>query len=107
MLPEKTAKTLALRTVLPSESRKATAMKNHRLAWAGLIAANVVTLGVLGFYRTSGAAPQAGQLPFSNAVEQRNAMVRELREIKDLLKEQNALLRANQRDSGADERSRK
>jgi hypothetical protein len=63
--------------------------------WLGLMAANAVALGVLGFYSTSGAAPSGGgQPPFNNSVEQRDAMVRELREIKDLLKEQNALLRA-------------
>jgi hypothetical protein len=63
--------------------------------------ANVVALGVLGFYSTLGAAPQAGQPPFANPVEQRSDMVRELREIKDLLKEQNALLRsgANKTDA--------
>ena len=81
-------------------------MKNSRLAWAALIAANVITLSVLGFYRTSGAAPQAGQLPFSNSVEQRNTMIRELQEIKALLKDQNALLRANQRDASVDVRSK-
>jgi hypothetical protein len=48
---------------------------------------------VLGFYSTLGAAPQAGQPPFANPVEQRAEQVRELREIKELLKEQNELLR--------------
>jgi hypothetical protein len=63
--------------------------------WLTLVAVNAVALGVLGFYSTTGAAPQGGgQPPFNNAVEQRDAMVRELREIKELLKEQNALLRA-------------
>jgi hypothetical protein len=54
-----------------------------------------VGLCVLGFYSSSGAAPQGGQPPFANSVEQRSEMVRELREIKELLKEQNALLREN------------
>lgn len=54
-----------------------------------------VGLCVLGFYRSSGAAPQGGQPPFANAVEQRSETIRELREIKELLKEQNALLRAS------------
>jgi gas vesicle protein len=49
--------------------------------------------GMLGFYGTLGAAPQAGQPPFANPVDQRAEMIRELREIKELLKEQNALLR--------------
>ena len=52
-------------------------------------------LCVLGFYSSSGAAPQGGQPPFANSVEQRNETIRELREIKELLKEQNALLREN------------
>jgi hypothetical protein len=61
--------------------------------WTLLVIANACALGVLGFYSTLGAAPQAGQPPFANPVEQRSDMVRELREIKELLKEQNALLR--------------
>jgi hypothetical protein len=61
--------------------------------WAVLVSANVAVLAVLGFYSTLGAAPQAGQPPYANPVEQRDEMVRELREIKELLREQNALLR--------------
>jgi hypothetical protein len=62
--------------------------------WLALVAGNAIVLSVLGFYSTSGAAPQSGQPPFNNAVEQRDSMVRELREIKELLKEQNSLLRS-------------
>jgi len=62
--------------------------------WLGMAAAAAIGVSVLGFYSTSGAAPQSGQPPFNNAVEQRDAMLRELREIKELLKEQNGLLRA-------------
>ena len=62
--------------------------------WTWLVVANAIVWGVLGFYRTLGAAPQAGQPPFANPVEQRSEMVRELREIKELLREQNALLRS-------------
>lgn len=62
--------------------------------WTWLVAGNALVLCVLGFYRTLGAAPQAGQPPFANPVEQRADMVRELREIKELLKEQNALLKS-------------
>jgi hypothetical protein len=58
-----------------------------------LVSAAVVGLLMLGFYSIGGAAPQAGQPPFANPVDQRADMVRELREIKELLKEQNALLR--------------
>jgi hypothetical protein len=61
--------------------------------WTWLVAANVAFAGVLGFYSTLGAAPQAGQPPFANPVEQRADTIRELREIKELLKEQNELLR--------------
>ena len=62
--------------------------------WTWIVIANAAMWGVLGFYRTLGAAPQAGQPPFANPVEQRADMVRELREIKELLKEQNALLKS-------------
>jgi hypothetical protein len=62
-----------------------------RFMW--LVVANVVVAGVLGFYSTLGAAPPQGQLPFANPVEQRADQIRELREIKELLKEQNDLLR--------------
>jgi hypothetical protein len=61
--------------------------------WTWLVIANVGFVGVLGFYSTLGAAPQAGQPPFANPVEQRADQLRELREIKELLKEQNELLR--------------
>jgi hypothetical protein len=65
----------------------------YRSRWTWLIAGNAAALGVLGFYSTLGAAPPAGQPPFANPVDQRFEMVRELREIKELLKEQNSLLR--------------
>jgi hypothetical protein len=58
-----------------------------------LVGAVATAVSVLGFYSTTGAAPQAGQLPFANSVEQRLEIATELREIKELLKEQNALLR--------------
>ena len=61
--------------------------------WTLLAAANLLALGVLGFYSTLGAAPPAGQPPFANPIDQRQDMIRELREIKELLKEQNNLLR--------------
>jgi hypothetical protein len=61
--------------------------------WALLLIANLVVVSVLGFYSTSGAAPQSGQPPFANPVDQRAEQIRELREIKELLKEQNSLLR--------------
>jgi hypothetical protein len=62
--------------------------------WLWLLAGNGLALGVLGFYSTLGAAPPVGQPPFANPVEQRADQLRELREIKELLKEQNELLRS-------------
>jgi len=61
--------------------------------WTWLVVANVVMAGVLGFYSTLGAAPPMGQPPYANQVEQLEEQIRELREIKELLKEQNDLLR--------------
>ena len=66
----------------------------QRSGWALLIAANLLFLCVLSFYRTTDAAPPKAQQPFANSVEQRMEMINELREIKGLLKEQNALLRS-------------
>jgi hypothetical protein len=64
-----------------------------KLRWSLFVAANVVVWCVLSFYQASSAAPGAGQLPFANSVDQRQQVIRELQEIKALLKEQNALLR--------------
>jgi hypothetical protein len=61
--------------------------------WTWLVVGNVVLAGVLGFYSTLGAAPPAGQPPYANQVEQLADQIRELHEIKELLKEQNELLR--------------
>jgi len=60
-----------------------------------LLVANVALWCMLGFSSTTTAAPTQ---PFGNAVEQRQQIVRELREIKDLLKTQNSLLRAQEKD---------
>lgn len=64
-----------------------------------LIAAMLVSWGMLSFYATSKAAADGASQPFGNAVEQRNEIIRELREIKNLLKEQNAILRASSKDT--------
>ena len=77
------------------------------IRWALLLASNAVLLAVLGFYSTSGAAPQSGQPPFANSVEQRAEMVQELREIKELLKEQNALLRSGAAKTETSEKPRR
>jgi hypothetical protein len=54
-------------------------------------------LGVLGLLGSVVAqqegTPQAGKAPFANAVDQREEMIRELRDIRTLMKEQNALLK--------------
>lgn len=64
---------------------------NNRLSWT---AAAVLVIGcMLWLIVPTFAQPQGGQPPFSNAVEQRNEMIRELREIRELMKEQNDLLR--------------
>ena len=69
-------------------------MRNVTISrWTLLVAANALALGMLGFYSQLGAAPPAGQPPFANPIDQRLDMIRELREIKELLKEQNSLLR--------------
>jgi len=64
-------------------------MKKALPPFALLVIANVLILCVLCFYGRGNAAPPA---PFANSVSQRNAMISELREIKQLLKEQNVLL---------------
>jgi hypothetical protein len=69
-------------------------MKTSHLRWTLLIAANALAWCVLSLHGTTGAAPQPPQQPFNNAVEQRQEMIRELSEIRALLKEQNTLMRA-------------
>ena len=61
------------------------------------LAALLLVAGVLGLWGIAGAQPApesgAGRPPFANAVDQRDEMIRELREIRTLIKEQNALLK--------------
>jgi hypothetical protein len=67
----------------------------RRTGWALLVAANVLCYCVLSFYQASAAAPRTGvRPPFANSVEQRMEMIRLLTEIKEQLKQQNALLRS-------------
>ncbi len=67
----------------------------RRTGWTLLIAANVLCYCVLSFYqRTDAAGPRQNPPPFANSVQQRMEMIGELREIKDLLKQQNALFRS-------------
>lgn len=72
-------------------------LKKRSYGSLGAIGALVVAVSVLGFYSTTGAAPPPAQLPFANSVDQRFEIAQELREIKELLKEQNALLREAQK----------
>ena len=81
-------------------------MKIHLPAWSLVPILVGAALGVLGFYSSSGAAPQGGQPPFANSVEQRSETIRELREIKELLKEQNAMLRSTIKTNAAEKPNR-
>ena len=67
---------------------------SRRAGWVLLIVAGALFYCVLSFYRTSEAAPRPPVEPFANSVQQRMEMIAQLKEIKDLLKEQNALLRS-------------
>ena len=55
--------------------------------------AGFALLCVLGFYSLSSAAPVGGKPPFEDATAQRQEMIRELQEIKELIREQNGLLK--------------
>ncbi len=60
-----------------------------------LVIANVLCYCVLSFHQTSDA--QSGSRPtLANPAEERKEMISNLEEIKNLLKEQNALLRSGQ-----------
>ena len=75
-------------------------MKDRRTGWTVLIVANVLCYCVLSFYQTSDAAQRGstipGKPPFANSVQQRQEMVTLLRDIKGLLREQNAFLRSGE-----------
>ena len=60
----------------------------------GRFAAFGLAWGVLSLYRTTDAGSPAPAEPFANAVAQRSEMIACLKEIRDLLKEQNALLKS-------------
>jgi hypothetical protein len=72
--------------------------------WTALVALNLTCWGVFGAYQVSQAQSKGGQLPFANSNEQRSDIVREVKEIKDLLKEQNALLREGAAKHGGERR---
>ena len=71
---------------------------NKTIGSALLLGAMLVSWGAADFCQRSRAAAEATRQPFSNAVEQRKAIIQELREIKKLLKEQNSLLRAAEKE---------
>lgn len=50
--------------------------------------------GMLSFYRSTDAGAQGPVEPFANATAQRSEIIACLKEIRDLLKEQNALLKS-------------
>jgi hypothetical protein len=66
----------------------------RRICWVAPIC---LLVGVLGLWGTAGAqnegTPGAGKPPFANAIDQREEMIRELREMRALMKEQNSLLK--------------
>ena len=70
-------------------------MRKDAAKWTVIALVNVALWTAFCFTRPTSAQPQAGKPPFSNSVAQRNDMIRELREIKQLLKSQNSLMREN------------
>jgi hypothetical protein len=72
-------------------------MKTTTSRWTTIVVLNVLAWSLFGGFRMCTAQSKGGQLPFSNSVEQRSEILTELREIKDLIREQNTILR----DSGA------
>ena len=79
-------------------------MLNARLRWFMLLTANVLFCCMLGFYQHSSAAPGANRQPFSNSVEQRGEMIRQLERLNAQLQEQNQLLRSGKLQVIASER---
>jgi hypothetical protein len=67
----------------------------RKTGWMLLVIANVLCYCVLSFYQT-GAAQSGSRPTLANPVQERVEMVSNLEEIKNLLKEQNALLRSGQ-----------
>jgi hypothetical protein len=69
----------------------------NRTIRCGLLLLGVVLCCcVLSFYQTTSAQPPQAGGPFANSVEQRMDMLKVLNEIRDQLKEQNALLRSGE-----------
>ena len=64
--------------------------RNNR---ASILCGAAVLAGMLGFFSVIRAEPNPLPLPFTMADDQRADMIKELREIKELLREQNSILR--------------
>jgi len=74
-------------------------MTKIRIKPSWLLAIGLVVVCMLGFQDPSSAATQPGKQPFRNPVAQREEMVKELRAIRALMKEQNQLLRSIQQQN--------
>lgn len=68
-------------------------MKVSLRQWTGVAIGVAVVCGVLSLHRGTSAAPRGDQQPFGNSLEQRQEQVSQLKEICELLKAQNTLLR--------------
>ena len=66
---------------------------SNRIRWAVLVTLNVLFLCVLGFYRPTSAQDNPHQ-PFANAVQQRNEIISQLKELNAELKAQSALMQS-------------
>ena len=67
----------------------------RRMGWSLLLVGNALCYCVLSFYQTSNAAQQRPAVePFANAVQQRMETIAVLKDIKELLQQQNALLQS-------------
>ena len=69
---------------------------NRLNGWGLLLGGIVLCCCVLSFYQTTSAQPPQAKEPFANSVEQRMEIVKLLTDIRDQLKEQNALLRSGE-----------
>ena len=74
-------------------------MKRTSVLIAALLTLNALVIGTVLVEDDTLAAPPAVRQPFENAVQQRADMLRELQEIRDLLKEQNNLLKQQQKQT--------
>lgn len=64
--------------------------------WGLVLVLNVLAFCMLGFYQRAAGGSPGGTLPFANTTETQLEVVQELKAIKELLKEQSALLRSGE-----------